>query len=170
MSINVIGIDPGPATGIVILSWDEPAGRKPDRVHAYQCGHGSAADLLRYLLGRCANWAAGGIEEYRRTGGRSSRTASAADGKITMDLIPVLSGIASGHDLVLSCRPAATVKPWATDSRMEKAGLRAASPRARSAIPAKMIDAYSAGQQALYTAVRDAGVPDPLSRLTARAS
>jgi hypothetical protein len=47
------------------------------------------------------------------------------------------------------------VKPWATDKRLTAAGLLA--------MTAKMADARDACRHALYTAVHDAGIPDPLS-------
>ena len=53
-------------------------------------------------------------------------------------------------------RPAATVKPWATDERLKKAGLLA--------VCHGMPHAADAMRHLLYRAVRDAGVPDPLSR------
>lgn len=157
--INVIGIDPGPATGIVTLSWpsDVYAVWWPPAVRAYQCNADAAPVLLEWLLTtQPAAWAAGGIEEFRR-GRRASHLTQPRDGKITADLVVTLREVARSHELVLACRPAATVKPWANDHRFTAAGLA-------GIIPAKMKDAVSAGQQAMYAACHDAGVPDPLSR------
>jgi hypothetical protein len=48
------------------------------------------------------------------------------------------------------------VKPWATDERLEAAGLLD--------LTKGMRHARDAARHALFTAVKDGGVPDPLSK------
>ena len=152
MSISVIGVDPGPASGLVTLHWPNhaPADIWGDPViRAYQCSADSAPGLLLMLLAQHENWT-GQIEHFVPSNLPNSPT--------TVRLENVLAGIAEECGVHLARHPMAAVKPWASDRRMMRAGLWG------SAIPAKMVDARAAGRHALYCAVKDAGVPDPMSR------
>ena len=60
----------------------------------------------------------------------------------------------------LHIRTAGEVKPWATDKRLHTAGLLD--------LTAGMRHARDAARHALYSAVRDYGLPDPLSRARLR--
>jgi hypothetical protein len=150
MTVNVLGVDPGPIPGIVTLHYLQHPAWALDAVHAYQCSAPAAPKLLALLLdeyGDC--WAAGGIEQFVQ--------GTVKTDKVTARQIPVLMDVAAGHGLHLGCLPAGTVKPWATARRMASSGVWAQ-------VPAKLPHARSAAQVALYWGCRNGGVPDPLSR------
>jgi hypothetical protein len=156
-AIHVLGVDPGPTTGIVALTWYPPAQTRPPYTRAYQASADAAPALLEWILATHTSggtWTSGGIEAYVR-GTRSSRTKKAGDSSVTIRLVHTLSGIALDHGLDLAVRSASLVKTWASEKRMKEAGLK-------DLIPAKMLDAWSAGQHGLFSACSDSGIPDPL--------
>lgn len=154
----VIGIDPGPTTGFAVLRWDgEPgAWRLATRNHAvFQCAHGSALWLFDRLIEEHPHVRVA-IERFIL--GRISR-ASKHDGEITRDLIGALVDRIVDMD-ASRWRPAAAVKPWATDDRLAYAGLLD---------PTKgMPHARDAGRHALFSGVSDYGAPDPMSKRGAK--
>ena len=146
--INVIGVDPGPTTGITTLHWSTKLGQAV--WHGYQCDAGSACVLLEMLLREYpGEWATGEIEHFVHGNLPNSPT--------TVRLENELAAVAEDFGLKLARKPMAAVKPWASDTRMARAG-------AWKAIPAKMVDARAAARHCLMAAVHDAGVPDPISR------
>ena len=155
--LHVIGVDPGPTTGITTLHWKAQENEKPPIIwHGYQCDAGSASGLLMLLLHDWEGaWTAGQIEHFVHGNLPNSPT--------TVRLENELAAVAEDFGLKLARRPMAAVKPWASDTRMIKAGAWASDP-AKSVIPAKMVDARAAARHCLMAAVHDAGVPDPLSR------
>ena len=77
-------------------------------------------------------------------------------GRVTRELIGVLADLAAGRPQVTVIRrPAGLVLPWATNHRLAAAGLMAPT--------VGMPHARDAARHALYAAVRDGGMPDPLS-------
>ena len=145
MSLIIVGCDPGPVTGIAAL-------RYPGTHSVFQCDAGSALRLV-FWLGQHAM--AGGIrvvlagEAFQAGRGAGARMKGA---EVTRRLIAELDSLGSWH-----WRAAGLVKPWATDERLQKAGLlelKGAGPHA-----------MDAARHALYAACHDAGVKDPLSRL-----
>ena len=159
MTVHVIGIDPGPATGIFTLAWHEGGDTYPPWIagSAYQCNADAAPGLVDWLLSRehipvSGAWDAGGIEEFRRGNIKGKR----AHAGVTADLVEKLTAVARNRGLVLSCRPAVTVKRWGSDTRLAAAGLLDIT----SGLP----HARDGARHALYAAVYSAGVPDPLSR------
>jgi hypothetical protein len=159
-ALAVLGLDPGPASGFVLLAWDAGnMGWPPDVVESYQCDAASAPDLLMWLLNRMPAHRLGAIEEFRE-GLLSVRTRNPADAKVTRALVPTLKMTMEALGVRVAVRPATTVKTWGERNdwdRMKKAGLY-------DRIPAKMIDARSAGVQAMYEAVHSGNLPDPLSK------
>ena len=155
MTINIIGVDPGPCTGVVTLHW--PNGDRyawwPPVIGAYQCSSESAPRLLGWLLSthHDEGWDAGQIESFV--------VGNLPPSPTTIRMVSELADVAEAWGLHLTRRPMAAVKPWANENRLKKSGLI-------TAVPAKMVDAIAAGRHALYCAVRDAGVPDPLLRGT----
>jgi hypothetical protein len=151
MIINVIGVDPGPTTGIAILHWRAgDHGAKPLAVwHGYQCDAGSAKDLLRDLLRLGDEDWYGEIEHF---------VPSKLPGSpVTVQLEDELSAVAESCGVHLDKKPMASVKPWCSARRMEAS-------RAWATIPVKMVDARAAAKHCLYRAVGAAGVLDPLTR------
>lgn len=148
MSRFVIGIDPGPVPGIVVLWPDASA------VDAVQCNHQLAPMIVGALIHACQPSVIVAVERF--VVGRASMRSS-RDGEITRDLIGNLQRIVAEHDHAsLVMRSAAEIKPWATDDRLAHAGLLE---------PTKaMRHARDAARHALFAAVKDGGLPDPLSR------
>lgn len=158
MTICVLGLDPGPLTGVVVLSWElrrlPPRFWPPDDVLAEQWPAAEAEARLGALLkARAGTWRAGGIEAYRSGNIRSGQ----AHGGLTARQVPLLMAVAREHGLRLGCVPAGTCKPWANRRRMVASGVW-------EKVPAKLVHARSASQVAVYWSVRSGGIPDPLSR------
>lgn len=153
--VNIIGVDPGPATGILTLHWMPGEITWPPEIRAYQCSAGTAPKLLKLLLEQEV-WTAGQIEHFVHGNLPNSPTTVALENE--------LADVAENWGLHLARRPMATVKPWASDKRMIAAGAWNKDPARESAIPAKMVDSRAAGRHAVYCAVNGAHLPDPLSK------
>lgn len=160
--VRVFGIDPGPVPGFVLIErgWPDACG-----VAVVQCSHEAAATVLAALLEDRRSATSVQIETF--VPGRNARKAG-QDSAITRDLIGQLRQIWEDFDGTASGRlgghwfqrSASQVKPWATDHRLEAAGLLEATKGMRHA--------RDAARHALFCAVHDAGVPDPLSRKATR--
>jgi hypothetical protein len=152
----VIGIDPGPIPGVVRL---QLAGQQPPRlvdVQILQCTPEVLTDVLEALI-QDASFAVIALERFV-VGRRSARSSTPAAGVATRGLIGEVEGWArDGHVRVVT-RSAAEVKPWATDERLAavEAGLWEQTRGMRHA--------RDAGRHALFCAVKEFGLPDPLSR------
>lgn len=154
-AVRSIGIDTGPVTGIFEATW-LPGRKKAYRARAYQCDAASAPGLLAFILSlpadaECPCTRPGGIEEIRDGKVKGAGLA------VARRLVVTLSAIAAEHGVILAARPAATVKLWATGRRLEAAGLA-------ETLGKMTDDAADAARQCVYCAVRDGGMPDPLSR------
>lgn len=138
----VLGVDPGPATGICWLSLPGP-------VLVFQCNAPGAYPLASWLLeaneGPARIIAAG--ERFIAGRGAGARGAHAG---VTRQVISDLDSLAEWH-----WRSAAQVKPWATDARLKAAGLLEQCHG--------MPHAADGSRHALFAAVHDGGYPDPLS-------
>ena len=146
-----IGVDPGPVTGLAVAYWDGESWAYPG---AYQCDAASAAALAAWLARK--NWRTkllGAIEEFRPGTGAGARGLHAT---VTRNLVNEITAALVESGMQVKTRPAAAVKPWATDDRLRKAGLYPSV--------AGLPHATDAMRHALFLACRDAGVPDPLSR------
>lgn len=135
--MKVTGIDPGPTPGVAVLFIEH--GRLVD-AGVLQCSASLLHDVIDPPRGLIA------VERFVARG-----RANAAQ-RLT---VAQVAELARAHrDVIL--RTASQVKPWATDARLEAAGLLAACKGMRHA--------RDAARQALYAAVHDAGLPDPLSK------
>ena len=154
---HFIGVDPGPVPGFVHL---QRRGRRLD-VDVLQCSAQVAPAVLYMLLNDCRSslGSAPAVVQIERfvVGLRSSRSSTAAAGEQTRDLVGRLQREAEQQpEVAIRLRSAAQVKPWATDARLEAAGLLDATKGMRHA--------RDAARHALYAAVHDGGIPDPLSK------
>ena len=140
---TVIGIDPGPIPGIVLL--EVVAGRLVT-TEAAQCTAGILWDVVRAIDADLL-----AVERYV-VGRRAGRSATSSAGQITRDQVGALQRLYPDARL----RNAGQVKPWATDTRLEAAGLLE--------LCKGMRHARDAGRHALYAAVHDGGLTDPLSK------
>lgn len=151
--IRVLGVDPGGTTGLAVL--DATASRwwgtKFDQL--------KGIDLVRaYIESLVADPAVQpdlvAVEKFV-VSRRSGRSSSAQAGEAARLIIGGVQQLCQQHGVRFVQRPAGIVKPWATDRRLDAAGLLA---------PTKGLGhARDAARHALYAAVRDLGLPDPLS-------
>lgn len=156
----VIGVDPGPVPGIVRL-WLE-YGRGPTRLleaEAMQVTPRLVLPVLDMLLHGNDGPAAVAVERFV-VGRRAARSSTPAAGTITRSMVGVITDWAGRNELgkwrrYLIQRSAADVKPWAVDKRLHAAGLLD--------LTAGMRHARDAARHALFCAVKDYGLPDPLS-------
>lgn len=147
----VIGIDPGPLPGIVRLQLDQ--GKLVD-AQALQVTPGL---LVTVLDGINAETEVEALA-YERfvVGRRAAQSSSAAAGARTRNMVGELEAWANPSWRKVFARSAAEVKPWATDARLDAAGLLD--------LTKGMRHARDAARHALFCAVRDFGLADPLSR------
>jgi hypothetical protein len=155
----VIGVDPGPIPGIVRLRLDVDHG--PTRLLEAEALQVTPRLILPTLnmLGqddRCAI----AVEQFV-VGRRAAQSSTPAAGAITRAMIGAITGWAMTNEpgtwrRELFMRAAADVKPWATDKRLAAAGLLGLTPGMRHA--------RDAARHAVFCAVRDYGLRDPLSR------
>lgn len=153
----VIGIDPGPLPGLVRL---QLADRRPSSLvdaQALQVTPGLLTCLLEALTQD--DLAAIALERFVASP-RAARSSTPAAGLATRSLIGEIEAWARDGHVSIQTRSAAEVKPWATDARLEAAGLLE--------LTKGMRHARDAGRHALYAAVRVLGLPDPLSKAAAR--
>lgn len=151
----VIGVDPGPTTGIVAL-------RTGDNLtlvkSVLQCDHWSVLPILEMLIQSNQGFPVTLAVERFVVNLRASRSAHAEAGRITRELVGAITARAAQpvtKTVRLVTRSAAHVKPWATDVRLDAAGLFA---------PTKgMPHARDAARHALFAAVADCGMRDPLN-------
>jgi hypothetical protein len=150
--VHVIGVDPGRTTGIAALSFAD--GRLVDH-GLLQCTPDLVQGIVDYLLDRV-------VLDGRRilaverfvVRARAGRSADAAAGEITRDLIGALGMFQEIYSVEVFLRTAAEVKPWATDKRLAAAGVTGLT---------GMRHAADAARHALFAAVKDGGITDPLS-------
>lgn len=149
----VVGVDPGATTGICALAYNKD-GSPRNRPAVWQCHEeGHAGELLRELV---ADHQTLGYEvvlavEQFVVSARAAKSATAVAGRITRTLIAELDALCDAVDV----RPAVLVKRWATDRRLDAAGLLTPTkghPHARDA-----------ARHALYAAVNRKITRDPLS-------
>lgn len=151
---HIIGIDPGPIPGLVMLT---PGPGKP-RIDIVQCSAEIAPSMLWALLARQRDYGTADtlVQIEKFVVGRGSMRSAGAGSK-TRDLVGSLGLLAADQPNVLVVqRTASQVKPWATDERLDAAGLLDATKGMRHA--------RDAARHALFAAVKDCGFPDPLSR------
>jgi len=157
--VRVIGFDPGPMPGIVLLRFNSG----PFAVaRVVQCDHLIAPTLFGALLGIDVVTPTI-VQGERFVVGRKSMRGGKA-GELTRDLIGAMREVFDEHDSTpmgrLGCRwflrSAAQVKPWATDERLDAVGLLKATKG--------MTHARDGARHALYAAVHDGRIPDPLSK------
>lgn len=142
----VLGVDPGQTTGICLID-----GAYRDLL---QVTPGLVVPIVRSLL-HAAPETVLAIERFV-VGPRASRSSTPAAGQTTRGLIGALVNVGDELGIRVVQRSASEVKPWATDERLERAGLLAACKG--------MPHARDAARHAIYAAVSDCGLPDPLSR------
>lgn len=155
--ILAIGNDPGPKAGLVGLLYAD--GRRIGLKVAQV-----SPNLLTDVLGVLIDWGQSvdaevyvGVERFVH----SNKGGAGAAGKLTREQVGAVLQYCGVRRVHCAERPAVEVKAWATDKRLEKVQLIRPT--------AGMGHARDAGRHALFTAVHDGAVPDPLSRKAANA-
>lgn len=153
MTNYVIGIDPGPVIGIVRLRLeprpDPMNGTRLGGVEALQVTPGLLVDVLDAIA---AEYTAVAVERFV-VGPRAARSRMPAAGAAARDVIARIENWAERHYIDVHARSAADVKPWASDLQLRRAGLWTVG----------MPHARDAARHALFCAVKDFGLPNPLS-------
>lgn len=149
--IVAIGMDPGPTPGILRLTYTDQVLIMVDVV---QCSAHTALDLLEVLLRVPAGTEVYfGVEKFVH----NSKGGAGKAGARTRDMVgSAITMVQSGRNAWVKQRSANEVKAWATDTRLEAAGLL-------SEVKG-MTHAKDAARHALFTAVAEGKIPDPLSR------
>lgn len=157
-AVVILGGDPGDTTGYLLGAWGRDSG-KVIAAQAYSCDIGAAPHLLSMLLQAFPGLVDALALEAFDTRQRGARLAGTNPTAIR-EVIETLRGIAVRNGIThVAARPPGHVKPWAqAGTRFEASGL--------SKITSKMADAKDAGKHALFCAVHDFGIPDPLSKRT----
>ena len=169
----ILGIDPGPIPGIVRIQMDinRPGynlvanGAFLRDVQAMQISPG----LIEPVLDLLTQPSESDRREYRPVialeqfvvGRRSALSATPAAGALTRGMVGVVEAWAARNRVECIGRVAAEVKPWATDKRLQAAGLL-------EPLTTGMRHARDAARHALFCAVKDYGLPDPLGRKAGR--
>lgn len=149
----VVGVDPGPIPGVVVL------GRVADGAPSiFQTDPGTVLWLLREVLtaGPAGVRRILAVERFV-IGMRTARLSTPKAGAVTRDMIGAVAAL--GRELPgveLMQRSASEVMPWASDKRLTAAGLLDSTKG--------MPHARAAARHALFAAVRDGGLADPLSK------
>lgn len=157
----VVGVNPGPTPGIVGLLIEE------GRITDVQLAQTSAGIVGLTVGGIVMRWKGHpeitdardasvliGVERYV-VGHRSSRSSTAGASAITRDMVGVIERCGVELGAVVVQRNASQVKAWATDERLERAGIE---------IPKGMRHAKDATRHALYAACHAGLLPDPMSK------
>lgn len=159
--IRVIGVDPGPMPGIVCV--DYVNGRPATPPTVAQCSWAIALDVVRLLAVPDGIETYVGVERFRM-GNKRPSAAGALTADLVGKLLQLCEGLnvnrAPGYQVYAMQRPATDVKTWATDKRLQAAGLWDPT--------AGMRHARDGARHMLYTAVHDGLAIDPLSRKAAR--
>lgn len=146
----VIGIDPGPVVGITGIWLAED--NRIARTDVAQCSVGCVQRVLKGLLLPTSVVA---VERFV-VGSRSARSNTARAGEAARSVQAVVVEWSQSNKVHCVERSAAEVKPWATDTRLDAAGLLAPTTGMRHA--------RDAARHALFAAVKTYGLPDPLSK------
>lgn len=156
--IVAIGMDPGPTPGLVRLRYvvNEDSGTaRLLEAAVVQCSANVFMQVLSQWLKARQNTLETYVQVERFVIGRGSYR-SGSPGAQTRDQVGEAAAVAMGYGAVVNQRSAVEVKKWATDGRLDAAGLLEATKG--------MAHARDAARHALFTAVSEGKIPDPLSR------
>jgi hypothetical protein len=156
-SARVVGVDPGPIPGVVMLT----VGPGGVLASVFQCDPDSVLWLAREMLtrGPAVGRRVLAVERFV-VGMRAARSSNPQAGVVTRDMIGALTEL--GHTMAgvsVIRRSASEVMTWSSDKRLSAVGLLG---RTKG-----MPHARAAARHALYAFVRDCNHPDPLSKVRA---
>lgn len=151
-----LGGDPGGGNGFFLAAWGKGRHRAPLLTRAWVTNMDGAVELLDWVLREYGTLiGAAGLEQFdnrarsRRMRGFSATLVHTRTARLVTQL--------NGAGIPVTVRPPALVKPWATDRRLEAAGLMTAT----AGMPGHARDA---ARHCLYCACHDLGMRDPMSR------
>jgi hypothetical protein len=146
-----VGVDPGETTGLCLLPTINQSLGSPMLLQTNPAAAKIAlASMLAFYQRDFAISVA--LEEFV-VSQRAARSRT-GPGQVTRSVIEDVAAVAVELRVPVQRRRASDVKPWATDARLEAAGL---------AVPG-MRHARDAARQALFAAVKSGAVADPLSK------
>lgn len=160
--IVAIGMDPGPTPGLVRLRYVSDADGNIAHlldVAVVQCSANVFSQVLGVWLRACRQVPDTYVQVERFVIGRGSYR-SGSPGALTRDQVGEAAAIAIEYGATVTRRSASETKKWATDGRLDAAGLLKATKG--------MTHARDAARHALFTAVSEGRIPDPLSRKARR--
>lgn len=163
MLLSVVGIDPGPTTGLCFLDFQQTTESKWVLTEKLimQVHGGNVAKALEAILMRWYGATvpiAGRFAQVERFVTGNSAGTKGADAEVTRRLVMALAECMMVGGYKTQIRSAADVKPWATDKRLIRASLAK-----EGEIHGKLRDGFDAARHALFCAVNDARIPDPLA-------
>jgi hypothetical protein len=150
---TVLGVDPGGTTGIALLDYRSDMGYVLDVFLSGEMSDDVQKTFARLklrtkLVDRVA------VERFV-VGRRSGRSSTPGAGEKARELV----GLVGTLDKPVTRRSASAVKNWATNKRLEAAGLMEPT-----AVTRNHHDLRDAARHALMCLVCDLGCPDPLSK------
>lgn len=152
--ISVIGVDPGPTTGLCFLDYEDKRLKASLRL---QVNGDAAVFTLETILMRAYNDPEAIPKRFAQlepfVTGNSAGTKM-SPGETTRQLAFALGETLLVYGYHVARRKAADIKSWGSDKRLEAAGIMGPKEGMRHA--------NDAGRHALYAAVHDAYRPDPL--------
>lgn len=164
---SCIGGDPGPATGLAFLDYED--GRLVGRSLLQVIGADTPVVLRGMLIayysenfdtGPRVGKRVGSVEKFV-TGASAGSRGKNAD--VTRQLVMELTEVLQEFGYTVTIRPAADIKPWATNKRLVAAGIVASE----KAMHSDMGHAYDGARHCLYGAKEAGVIRDPLIRRTA---
>jgi hypothetical protein len=154
-----LGIDPGGTSGLLLGAWALGRHKTPLFTRNWQCDMAATPELLEWILGsHGASIGVVAIEAWDERGRKTAGFSASAMTRLISELYGIADSRNPGHVRV---RPARDVKPWATDRKLEAAGLRP------ELFPAAMKHSKDGARHALFAACKDLGLRDPMSRVRA---
>lgn len=153
--VAILGADVGGTAGFLLGAW-RPDERLAALVQAYQCDGASAPGLMRMLMREYRSVLTACSIEWFVSGPRAAKLKNTNPAEIRAQ-VTTLSAIAGDCGLPVYARTASQIKNWATDQRLERAGVLAVT----SGMPKHARDG---GRACVYCRTWDCGLPDPLSR------
>ena len=154
MSTIILGVDPGETTGVFVM----PSPWGGEHCALQIRNRYAATDYLTHLVDEFAAIGHATLiaAEQFVVGQRAARSRNSAAGREAREILGVIVDLGARPYVTTVIRNAATVKPWATDKRLDAAGLLAPT--------AGMRHARDGARHALYAAVHDGLMRDPLSK------
>jgi hypothetical protein len=152
--IRILGIDPGGTTGFAdLIGWPGYYHVEPTQLRGRDTGDMDPVGAVKAMLG-IRTYTVVAMERFV-VSRRAGRSKTSGAGEQARNIIGAVTSLCQEAGVPVVLRSASQVKAWATDNRLEAAGLLAPTrglPHARDAT-----------RHALYAAVWDCGLPDPLS-------